>query len=66
VTAVFVDFEDFWRPFLGGQGPAPGYVASLPEDRRVALRERLRAALPPRSDGSIVLNAGAWAAEGRR
>jgi len=61
VVAVFDDFDDFWNPFLGGQGPAPGYVSSLPEERRAALRERLRAMLPVRGDGSIALNAGAWA-----
>ncbi len=43
---VFADFDDFWRPFLGGAGPAPGYVASLNDDQRDVLRERLRADLP--------------------
>ena len=66
VPTVFADFDDLWRPFLGGQGPAPGYCASLPEDRRDALRERLRAVLPPRPDGSIALQARAWAVRGRR
>jgi SAM-dependent methyltransferase len=28
-TTVFRDFEDFWRPFTLGAGPAPGYCASL-------------------------------------
>ena len=28
VPTVFADFDDFWRPFLGGQGPAPGYLMS--------------------------------------
>jgi SAM-dependent methyltransferase len=65
VPTVFADFDDLWRPFLGGQGPAPGYCASLPADRRDALRERLRAMLPPRPDGSIALQARAWAVRGR-
>ena len=42
VPTVFADFDDYWSPFLGGQGPAPGYCMSLPEERRAALRERLR------------------------
>lgn len=62
---VFRDFDDYWTPFLGGQGPAPGYCVSLPEDERAKLRERLRASLPIQSDGSIHLIARAWAVRGR-
>jgi len=29
VPAVFRDFDDYWEPFLSGQGPAPGYCAAL-------------------------------------
>lgn len=46
-------FDAVWRPFLGGQGPAPGYVASLRVGRLTALRERLRATLPWAADGSL-------------
>jgi SAM-dependent methyltransferase len=63
--ARFASFDDYWRPFLSRVGPAPGYVATLSEDRRDALRERLRATLPTAADGSIALNAGAWAVRGR-
>jgi len=66
VPTVFADFDDFWSPFLGGQGPAPSYVTSLSEDQRTALRERLRETLPTQSDGSIHLIARAWAARGQR
>jgi SAM-dependent methyltransferase len=65
VSTVFRDFEDLWEPFLGGQGPAPGYVASLDEASRTALRERLRRSLAPARDGSISLSARAWAVRGR-
>lgn len=64
VPTVFRDFDDYWSPFLGGQGPAPGYAMSLPEARRAALRERLRSALPAQPDGSIRLVARAWAVRG--
>jgi SAM-dependent methyltransferase len=64
VPTVFADFDDLWRPFLGGQGPAPGYCVSLPADDRDALREQLRAALPRSADGSIPLAARAWAVRG--
>jgi SAM-dependent methyltransferase len=64
VPTVFRDFDDYWTPFLGGQGPAPGYAMSLSEERRAALRERLRAQLPLGADGAIALVARAWAVKG--
>ncbi|HEX6015779.1 MAG TPA: class I SAM-dependent methyltransferase [Geminicoccaceae bacterium] len=42
VPTVFRDFDDYWTPFLGGQGPAPAYCASLPEDARGAARPAAR------------------------
>ena len=66
VPTTFRDFDDYWTPFLGGQAPAPGYCMSLSEARREALRERIRAGLPIRSDGTIRLVARAWAVRGRR
>jgi SAM-dependent methyltransferase len=65
VLTDFQDFDDYWSPFLGGQGPAPGYAMSLDESRRAALRERIRSRLPESKDGSIHLNARAWAVRGR-
>lgn len=66
VPTVFRDFDDYWTPFLGGQGPAPGYVMSLSEARREELREAIRSRLPVNKDGSIVLNARAWTVRGER
>ena len=66
VPTLFRDFDDYWTPFLGGQGPAPGYAMALSEDRRAALRDRIRANLPIADDGSIPLVARAWAVRGRR
>lgn len=60
-SMTFPDFDDYWSPFLGGQGPAPGYVAQLDVSRRKALEDHLRAALPFREDGSLSLAARAWA-----
>ena len=60
----FRDFDDYWTPFLGGQGPAPTYCMSLDEERRAALRDRIRSELPFRADGSIHLVARAWAVKG--
>ncbi len=64
VRTVFRDFDDYWTPFLGGQGSAPGFATSLSEDQRAALRERIRAGLPIAPDGSISLIARAWAVRG--
>jgi len=46
IPTDFKDFEDYWSPFLGGKGPAPSYAMSLSEERRIELRERIRAGLP--------------------
>src|SRR5262245_36056431 len=64
VPTVFKSFDDYWSPFLGGQGPAPTYCMALSEDRRRQLRERIRAALPAALDGSIRLSARAFAVRG--
>ena len=66
IATEFKDFDDYWSPFLGGQAPAPGYAMSLSEERRAALRERIRASLPHAPDGSISLTARAWAVRGTR
>lgn len=66
IWTVFKDFDDFWQPFLGGQGAAPAYVMTLSPDTRAALRDRLRAGLPFALDGSIPLMARAWAVRGYR
>ena len=64
VSTNFRDFDDYWSPFLGGQGPAPSYAMSLSDEHRTALREQIRAGLPFASDGSIPLVARAWAVRG--
>jgi len=58
------DFDDYWTPFLSGQGPAPGYVTSLSPGQRAQLRDRIRERLPTSPDGSIPLSARAWAVRG--
>jgi SAM-dependent methyltransferase len=65
VPTRFDNFRDYWLPFLGGQGPAPGYAMSLTEEKRNRLRDRIRSTLPVAEDGSINLLARAWAIKGR-
>ena len=61
IPTEFPTFDDYWSPFLGGQGPAPAYVMSLNEGARARLRDRLRENLPIAPDGSVPLLARAWA-----
>ena len=62
IDTNFTSFDDYWKPFLGGQGPAPTYVLSLNDERRGTLRDYLRDHLPIRDDdGSIPMTARAWA-----
>lgn len=64
IVMRFSDFEDYWRPFLGGQGPAPTYVSKLDESETKRLRETLARRVPVNPDGSIALAARAWATKG--
>jgi SAM-dependent methyltransferase len=61
----FADFDDYWSPFLRGQGPAGAYCVSLSEQNRARLRARLENALPVDADGTISLLARAWAVQGK-
>jgi hypothetical protein len=61
IPTLFASFDDYWQPFLGGQGPAPAYVMSLDEPSRARLRDRIRERISVRADGSILLTARAWA-----
>ncbi|MCA9939315.1 MAG: class I SAM-dependent methyltransferase [Anaerolineales bacterium] len=61
IRTEFAGFDDYWRPFLGGTGPAPSYVASLNAERRANLARKLEEKLQQGPDGMIILNARAWA-----
>lgn len=65
IPTVFSDFDDLWLPFLGGTGGAPGYVATLDDAHRDAIREELRRSVSVEGDGSIHLEARAWAVRTR-
>jgi SAM-dependent methyltransferase len=66
IDTTFKDFDDYWSPFLGGQGAAPSYNMSLSAELRAAIRDSLRKTLPIAPDGSISLVARAWAVRGTR
>ena len=63
---VFKNFEDYWNPFLGGQGPAGSYLVSLEKKRQDQLKSDLVKRLPIEEDGSIRLMARAIAVKGVR
>jgi SAM-dependent methyltransferase len=63
IPTTFTDFDDYWRPFLGGQGAAPAYLATQPREVRDRIRDLLRARVPERD---IQLTARAWAVRGTR
>ena len=65
IITHFRDFDDYWKPFLGGQGPAPSFVLSLDEDKKNKLQHTLKERLPTEPDGSISMVARAWAVKGQ-
>ena len=65
IEMAFQNFEDLWRPFLGGQGPGPSYVAGLDAETRDRLRRALRDRVARTDEAPITLGARAWAVKGR-
>ena len=64
IPTIFTSFEDYWRPLLGGTGPAPSYVASLDSHHQSRLASTIESKLQRRTDGTIALIARAWAVRG--
>lgn len=64
IPTVFRDFDDYWLPFLGKQGAAPTYLASINAKARDRIQDLLKVRLPASADGSIALTARAWAVQG--
>ncbi len=63
---VFTTFEDYWHPFQGGVGPAPGYLAGLAPEAQKRLANALRSTLPVKTDGTIPLISRAWGISGTK
>ena len=59
----FESFEEYWSPFLQGQGPAGAYLTNCSDTTRDRLRENLHKRLQT-NNGSIDLVARAWAVKG--
>jgi SAM-dependent methyltransferase len=61
VAVDYAAFEEWWEPITQGVGPAGAYVAGLEPERRAALSDLCRQALPA---GALTVPARAWAARG--
>ncbi|HWN49319.1 MAG TPA: methyltransferase domain-containing protein [Xanthobacteraceae bacterium] len=62
----YADFEDYWQPFLGGQGPVGTYFANLAPALKAQIKEAVRDAYCSGSpDGPRSLTASAWAVQGK-
>jgi hypothetical protein len=64
IATPFSSVDDYWNPFLGGNGPALTYAMSLDDAARGHLRDHRRERLPLRADGTVRLTAHAWAVRG--
>jgi hypothetical protein len=65
IRMEYGNFDDFWQPLLGGQGPVGTYVAELPSDLRARIKDGVRRAYCAGSpDGERSLCATAWAVRG--
>lgn len=65
IQTTFASFDEYWTPFLGSQGPAGAYVATLSAEDRDQLRLQLsQRLLGDGADGPIALSARAWAVRG--
>ncbi len=58
----FANFEDYWQPFQGGQGPVGRYFAELTPDLKGRIKHAVRDAYCSGApDGARSLTATAWA-----
>jgi len=62
VAVEHATFDDWWRPFTFGVGPAGAYLATLPPEHRARLRTLCRETMP---NTPLTVTARAWAARGR-
>jgi SAM-dependent methyltransferase len=67
IRMEFSSFDDYWKPWLGGQGTVGAYVTSLSKEKRGLIERHLRLAyLTGGPDGPRSFAATAWAVRGVR
>ncbi len=61
----FESFDDYWAPYVGGDGPYAAFVSTLDDAVRATLSEAVRRAfLSGMADGPRSFTASAWAVRG--
>jgi SAM-dependent methyltransferase len=62
----FASFDDYWAPYIGGDGPYAAFVSTLDDTARARLTHAVHQAyLGGRADGGRSFSASAWAVRGR-
>ncbi|MGE5305316.1 MAG: class I SAM-dependent methyltransferase [Alphaproteobacteria bacterium] len=65
VQFEFDSFAAYWRPLSANQGPPGAYLATLSQERREALKNKLREQLiGDGADRALTFNGKAWAVKG--
>ncbi len=66
IRMEFESFDDYWAPYVGGDGPYAAYVATLDSTAGATLTDAVRRAyLSGMADGPRSFAASAWAVRGR-
>jgi SAM-dependent methyltransferase len=61
----YANFDDYWQPLLGGQGPVGSYVTALDGDKRREIENAVRRSYCSGApDGERSMTATAWAVRG--
>ena len=66
INTYFENFDEFWKPFLGGQGPAGTYLNTITQSEIEDIKQHLQSSLPISSSGSISLTARAWGIKAKK
>jgi len=64
IDAQFKNFDDYWVPFLSGQGTGPAFAVSLSDETREKVRKTLMSLVTDSPDEPFTLRTRAWAAKG--
>jgi len=63
----FANFDDYWQPFQGGQGPVGAYFAKLAPELKALIKHAVREAFcSGAADGPRSMTATAWAVRATR